>query len=306
MSSNTEADADLWADWLLRGRFSNDRNVERALRASIEPDVDLLLDRAQLRDGMTLLDVGSGDGAVALRAIERVGASLNVFVTDISPKLLASATERARERGVQDQCTFLQCSAQSLHLVADASVDAVTTRAVIGYLPDKQAVLREFYRALKPGGRISLAEPIRRDEAFEVCALRTLVEANPDAPDNLFFRLLHRWKRTQFPDTEAEAARTPMTNFSERDLVNMAMQAGFVDIHMEFHIDVGQPLSWSWDALLDSTPLPWSPTLRQLMAQEFDAQEQRMFEQVMRSQMCLRDMRQVNRMAFLSARKPAN
>lgn len=306
MSGDTGADADLWTDWLPGKRFSNDLNVERALHASIEPDIDLLLERVQLRDGMTLLDVGSGDGTVALRAIERVGASLKVFLTDISPKLLSRAKERARERGVARQCTFVQSSAQSMHAIAGASVDAITARAMIDHLPDKPAVFHEFYRALKPGGRISLAEPIRRDEAFEVSALRSLVEANADAPGNLFFRLLHRWKRTQFPGTEAEAVHTPMSSFSERDLVNIAMQCGFVDIHMEFHIDVGLSLFGSRDTVLDSTPLPWSPTLRQLMAEEFDAQEQRMFEQVMRSQMGLRDMRAVNRMAFLSARKPVS
>jgi arsenite methyltransferase len=304
-SFDTKSAPDLWADWLLHDRFSGDETVRQALCESIERDVDRLLDLAKLRQGMTLLDIGSGDGTVALRAIERVGANIGAHLTDVSPRLLDYAQQRARERGVESQCRFALCGAQSLNAIDDASVDAVTARAVIGYLPEKAAVFREFYRVLKPGGRISLAEIIRRDEAFEVCSLRKLVEASGDAPGSQFFALLHKWKRTQFPDTEAEVARMPMTNFSERDLVSLAMQAGFADIHMEFHIDIGAPVSHTWDALLDSTPFPWAPTLRTCMAEQFSAEERTLFEQVMRSEVGKGQMRTATRMAWISATKPA-
>lgn len=304
-SFDTATAPDLWADWLMRSRFSGDETVGRELLESIERDVDRLLDHAQLKPGMTLLDIGSGDGTVPLRAIERMGAQINAHMTDISPRLLGFAQERARGLGVESQCRFSLCGAQSLDAIADTSVDTVTARAVIGYLPEKVVVFREFFRVLKPGGRISLAEIIRRDEAFETCALRKLVEAGRDAPENRFFALLHRWKRTQFPDTEDEAARMPMTNFSERDLVSFAMQAGFVDIHMEFHIDIGAPVSHTWDTFLDSTPFPWAPTLRTCMAEHFSAEEREIFEQVMRSEIGKGQLRTANRIAWISATKPA-
>ncbi|MBN3852326.1 methyltransferase domain-containing protein [Paraburkholderia sp. Ac-20340] len=295
---------DLWADWLLHKRFSNDANVESALRSSIETDVDRMLDHAQLKAGMTLLDVGSGDGTVGLRAIARVGAALNVHMSDVSPTLLDHAKQRTHDAGVASQCRFSLCDAQALTVIEDACVDAVTTRAVIGYLPDKLAVFREFYRVLKPGGRISLAEPIRRDEAFEVCSLRKLVEAGRDAPENRFFSLLHRWKRTQFPDTEEALATMPMTSFSERDLVSCAMLSGFTDIHMEFHIDIGAAISRSWDSMLDSTPFPWAPTLRRVMDEQFSVEERQLFEQVLRSDIGAERMRTATRMAYISAAKP--
>jgi len=299
-----EADPDQWANWLMRDRFSNDPDVERDLLATIEKDVDRLLEHAGLQPGMTLLDVGSGDGTVALRATERIGPELKVYVTDVSPRLLEYARQRLLARGVDSQCSFSRCAAQSLHAIADSSVDAVTTRAVIGYLPDKMAVLREFWRVLKPGGRISLAELIRRDEAFEVCALRKFVESAPDALENRLFHLLHRWKRTQFPDTEEDALRLPMTNFSERDLVSFAMNCGFEDVHMELHIDIGPAIGASWDALLESAPFPWSPTLRTLMNEQFSAEERLLFETVLRSDIGAGRMRTATRMAFLSATKP--
>lgn len=302
--SDIATDADLWADWLMTDRFCNDEDVETSLRAALTVDIDRLLDQAGLQTGMTLLDAGCGDGAVALRAIERIGAGLCVSMVDVSPKLLARAGQRAKDAGVFTQCEFVQSSLPSLPMPA-ASVDAVTTRSVVCYLDDKMAALSEMFRVLKPGGRISLAEPIRRDEAFEVCSLRKLVAMNPAAPENRFFELMHRWKRTQFPDTEAEAARVPMTNFSERDLVSFAMRTGFEAVHMEFHIDVTQqPYYQSWETLLDSTPFPWTPPLRTVMAEQFSADERLLFEQVVRSRIGQTNLQSVDRVAFLSARKP--
>ena len=150
-------DTEQWSDWLLRGRFSVDPVCKCVLRADLQRDADRLLDLAQLRPGLTMLDVGSGDGLLALRAIERIGPSLKVFVTDVSTSLLRHAGELAMQAEVADQCVFLRYPAESLSTIADASVDVVTARAVFGYLPDKPAVLREFMRVLKPGGRISRA-----------------------------------------------------------------------------------------------------------------------------------------------------
>jgi arsenite methyltransferase len=162
-----ESQSDLWANWLLHERFGDDPIHERAFRADIARYADRVLDGARLAAGMTLVDVGAGDGLVAFRAIDRVGASLRAFLIDISATLLQHAEAIATQRGVRDQCTFTQCSAEALEGIADATVDAVTTRAVLAYLPDRPAVLREFSRILKPGGRISIAEPICRDDALE-------------------------------------------------------------------------------------------------------------------------------------------
>ncbi|WP_321932201.1 class I SAM-dependent methyltransferase [Paraburkholderia guartelaensis] len=304
-SSQSSQETEQWADWLLRARFSGSPERERELRADLRRDADRLLDLAHLRPGMTMLDVGSGDGLLALRAIERIGPSLKVIATDVSVSLLRHTSERATERGVASQCVFLQCPAESLRLIEDASVDVVVARAVVGYLPDKPAVFREFLRVLKPGGRISLADPIRRDEAFETCSLKTLITTGSAAEVSPFFTLLHRWKATQFPDTEEAARQSPMTNFSERDLVSFAMKAGYTDVHMEFHIDVGAAKVNDWDVFLDSTPFPWAPTLRQLLSDAFTAQERVFFEHALRPQVIAGTIASANRMAYLSAMKPA-
>jgi SAM-dependent methyltransferase len=91
-------------------------------------------------------------------------------------------------------------------------VDVVVTRAVLAYVTEKKTALGEFFRILKPGGRISIAEPILQDEAFYARALRRRVE-DLSLPADRFFTLLHRWKSAQFPDTEEACAQSPLVNF---------------------------------------------------------------------------------------------
>ena len=302
--SQSQSQPDLWANWLLHERFSDDPAHERTVRAEIAQYADRVLDAAQLAPGMTLVDVGTGDGVVAFRAIDRVGPSLRVLCTDVSPSMLQHAEAVAVERGVRDQCTFLQCSAETLNDITGESVDVVTTRAVLAYLPDKIAVLREFRRILKPGGRVSIAEPIRRDEALEANSLKKFVDAHPAGSDDRFFRLLHRWRAAQFPDTEESISSNPMTNFSERDLVRYALDTGFTDIHMEFHIDVARSQLATWDLVLKSSPFPWAPSLEKLMLEQFTAEERQFFEQVFRPRVDSGQLFGAERIAYLNARKP--
>ncbi len=253
---------------------------------------------------MTLVDVGAGDGLVAFRAIDRVGPSLHTILIDISDALLQHAEATATQCGIRGQCTFTRCSAEVLEGIADASVDAVATRAVLAYLPDKLAVLREFYRVVKPGGRISIAEPICRDDALDVLALKKVVDALPAGTDDHISRLLYRWKLTHLPGTEEEIAANPVTNYNERDLVRYAMDAGFTDIHMEFHIDVGPSPTTSWEVLLKNPPFPWAPPLEELLRSTFTKVEGEQIEQALRPLLTSGRQSFAIRTAFLSATKP--
>jgi SAM-dependent methyltransferase len=186
----------------------------------------------------------------------------------------------------------------------DGTVDAVTTRAVLAYVPDKIAALREFHRILRPGGRLSIAEPIMRDDAIEASSLRKIVEGLPEKAGDNFFHLLHRWKSAQFPDTEEKISASPIANYGERDLVRFALDAGFADIHMEFHIDVRPAAVTSWDVLLGSSPHPWAPRLGDILATQFTVDERLFFEQILRPQVEGRRLVMAERTAYLTALKP--
>src|SRR5207249_4332022 len=119
-----------------------------------------VLDRAGLAEGETLLDVGCGEGMIGFGALER-GAGHVVF-SDVSDDLLGFCREAAVALGVSERCSFVKAGAAELSGVADASVDVVTTRSVLIYVPQKAVAFREFFRVLRPGGRCSCFEPINR------------------------------------------------------------------------------------------------------------------------------------------------
>ena len=273
------------------------------LRIEVEAYADRVLDGANLQTGMTLADIGTGDGAVALRAIGRVGRSLRVVFADISAPLLRRAKMLAAERDVLDQCSFVECSAERLVGIADKSVDAITTRAVLAYVADKKAAIAEFHRVLRPGGRISLAEPILQDEAYVACTLKNMVEAPSSGTQDPFLPLLYRWKAAQFPDTLQKLAASPITNYSERTLFETIRACGFTNIHLELHMDLRPSIIPSWKIFIESSPHPWAPTLSTILAEKFTPEERQTFENTMRPLVESGQALGVGRTAFLTAAK---
>ncbi len=305
MEQNTASPADIWSEWLLHRRTAGDADYARIVATQVRRYVDRVLDAARLAPGMTLLDAGTGEGVVAWRAIERIGPELNVILADISPPLLDHAQGEAQMRGLLAQCRFVQCAADDLAGIADASVDVVTTRAVLAYIADKPAALRAFHRVLKPGGRISLAEPMFRDEALETIAMRMVMEARgPDHKEPLL-PLLWRWKAAQFPDTEARMAEDPLTNYTERDLFRFTQNAGFTEVDMMLHVHSEAAPAVPWEVFAGRAPHPLAASLAECLAERFDAQERALFEQIMRPAVEAGGQQHTQRMVYISAIKPA-
>ena len=302
-NKQSESKSDVWSEWLLHRRHADDPDYHQVVHAVIEHYVDRVLDAAELVPGMTLVDIGAGEGLVGFRAIERIGPSLRVIFTDISIPMLEYVEKLAIEREVMSQCRFLECSAESLKAIPDSSVDIITTRAVLAYVSDKVAALCEFHRILKPGGRISIAEPIFQDEAFATRALRQIIDAQPLQNQNRFLVLLHRWKSTQFPDNEEQMAKNPLTNYSERDLLRFVQSTGFTEIHLEFHIDVFPSIVTSWEAFLGSSPHPWAPSLSSVLEEKFSLEERQFFEEIFRPSV-EGSSTTAERIVYLSAKKP--
>src|SRR5881396_3366994 len=127
--------------------------MRRRMREDLVPVREKVLDRAGLAEGETLLDVGCGEGMIGFGALER-GAGHVVF-SDISGDLLDFCREAAAELGLLERCSFVKAGAADLAGVEDASVDVVTTRSVLIYVPEKAQSFEEFVRVLKPEGRFS-------------------------------------------------------------------------------------------------------------------------------------------------------
>jgi SAM-dependent methyltransferase len=152
---------DRWARWLGERRFAGDEETRaRAFANLLIPLRDAVLDGAEPIAGATMLDIGCGDGLIAFGSLDR-GAAEVVFA-DISSDLLVQCQDLADAAGVRRRCRFVQAPAEDLAAVETGSVDAATVRSVLIYVADKRAAFREFARVLRPGGRLSIFEPINR------------------------------------------------------------------------------------------------------------------------------------------------
>ena len=236
-------EADRWHRWLMDVRFGGDPAArEHVLAQLLYPVRDTVLDKAELQPGDTVLDVGTGDGLIGFGALERLGPTGHVVFSDISQDLLDHCRAAATAEGLGDRCRFVLAAADSLADIADASVDVVTTRSVLIYVKDKAQALRAFHRVLRPGGRISVFEPINvlmhdpdRFLGYDIAPVRPLAA-----------------KLRAFYESIQPPGADPMLDFDDRDLVRHAERAGFASVHLELRVTVEN----------SKRPVPWTRALR--------------------------------------------
>jgi arsenite methyltransferase len=255
----TAAARDRWAEWLAERRFGGDSDVRADALGRLAKTRDKVLDGADLREGETLLDVGCGEGLIAFGALERSGVT--VIFSDVSTDLLDFCRKAASDLDILDRCRFVEAAADDLGAIADASVDVVTTRSVLIYVQDKAAAFAEFARVLRPGGRISLWEPINRFGSQERWQGSFIGFPVDRGLEEIAGKVRAVYEAIQPPDSD------PMLDFDERDLLRLAEDAGFFPLELDLQAEVRHMLPRGWDSFVDTAWNPNVPTLRESMEQ---------------------------------------
>ena len=212
----------------------------------------------------------------------------------MSPPLVRRCRDLAGELGLADRCEFLVDALPALAAVPDSSVDAAVLRSVLIYIGDKAAALRALRRVLRPGGRLSLFEPINSFAfpepagwlwGFDVTGLEPLAE------------------RVKAASRGHHGQPGPMLGFDERDLLGWAEQAGFTGLRLEYQVQVsGRHVAAGTDlaTFLRSAPNPLVPTREQLLEDALDPDDRALLTQHIAGQLTTGRGRNREAVAYLS------
>lgn len=253
---------DRWAAWLAERRFGGSQDARRESQKVFDEFRRRVLDGARIEAGDTVLDVGCGEGLIGFGALELVGDDGRVIFSDISEDVLNVCREIG---GGDPRCEFVRASADDLPS-GDSSVDVVTTRSTVIYLEDKPRVLREFFRVLNEGGRLSMFEPINNF-------------ASPE-PDGRFcgYDVSAVWDVAK--KIQGCYGASTLVGWDERDLLRWTEAAGFRDVEIALRLEVKpEPMMKyrDWDAFRSHAPNPLAPTLQEAMDGAMTPEEQERF-----------------------------
>jgi arsenite methyltransferase len=128
---------------------------------------------AKLNPGEIVLDLGSGGGIDVLLSARRVGPTGKAYGLDMTDEMLALANENKRKAGIQN-VEFLKGEIEHIPL-PDNSIDVIISNCVINLSADKDVVMREAFRVLKPGGRFAVSDVVTRGEMLPEIRMNVLL-----------------------------------------------------------------------------------------------------------------------------------
>ena len=149
------------------------------IAASMRESGEAFVQSLDVRPGLEVLDVGSGDGTTAFPA---AGLGASVTAVDIASNLVAAGNERVRKEG-RSNITFLEGDASDLHELADDSFDLVISIFGAMFAPRPTSVARELVRVTRPGGRIVMGNWIPGDPTLVAQILRISSAYSPPPPE---------------------------------------------------------------------------------------------------------------------------
>jgi ubiquinone/menaquinone biosynthesis C-methylase UbiE len=197
------------------------RKWSTQLSAFTRGATDAVLEAAQLRPGMKVLDLASGVGDPAIPIAEAVGPSGHVTATDLGPGMIGYAEELAKAKGLRN-IEFRVADVESLTF-PDRSFDVVSSRFGVMFFPEQVKAFRECRRVLKRGGRVSFVVWGKREQPFLTLTIGILM------------------KYVEAPTPDPDAPHAFM--FGERGLLESRLKAaGFADVREEVRTVIGR-----WD-----------------------------------------------------------
>jgi SAM-dependent methyltransferase len=271
-------DTDVWATWLRTGRDGGSATMRAENLSRLAEVRDRILDRAGIRPGETVLDVGTGQGLLGLEALQCNAPDGRVIFSDISEPLLDDCRSAVSQICATERSSFVRASATDLSAIATASVNVFVERAVLLFIEDRAGAFAEYHRVLRRGGRVSLGEPLNSWMSadrpgylwgYDVTAVTDLE------------RKLH-----DVDQARRAGENDLLCGFDDRDLMAMARAAGFQRSETQTELALAPPPARDdLDVFLDTAPNPLAPTMRALLTEALTSAETERFAAVLRNAM---------------------
>ena len=254
-----------WTQWLMETRFSAlTDEMKSQTMAWLDSVGDAVVKMAQIKPDETVLDIGTGTGLLAFKAldiIEQAKGNGKVIFSDKFQDCLDSCKSFLDNHPINAKYEFLNASCEDLTL-PENSIDKVLMRSVLVHIVDKQPAINEIYRVLKPGGYFCAFEPIIRSNT------RYWELLEPGAIENYY----------EFKDAENKIMSDitdSLCNFDDFTLKNNLVKAGFSNsstlIHaIESKYKVTREMVIHWFV---SPPSPDRPSMKERFLKFFDEEK---------------------------------
>ncbi|HEY3251401.1 MAG TPA: class I SAM-dependent methyltransferase [Ignavibacteria bacterium] len=266
------AEKDIWSEWLKHRRFGGNAEHQAQAMKQYKQWALEIVDKAEIFESATVLDIGAGDGLVGLTALEKLGEKGKLILSDISEAALAIPKEIFNKKETPDsRVEFLIAPAENLSPLKERTIDRIVMRSVLLYLEDKQPAFNEIFRVLKHGGIAVLWEPVNQ----RMVELRAGLFRGYrlDSEPLLSVRPLLE-KVNEHSRNEVKQNQSTLTGYNEHDLVHFAIKAGFEEIELEYSLSHSAQVHYSsWEFFFDSAPNPHAKSLRELITDVLTPEE---------------------------------